>query len=51
MQPWKTVGDMVKKRASERAQQVKVLAAKSDDLSLISGTYIAEGENRLQVVP
>lgn len=30
-------------RISEMAQQVKVLAAKSDDLSLSLGTYLVEG--------
>ena len=32
-------------RSSEMAPQVKVLATKSNDLSLIPGTYLVEGEN------
>lgn len=38
-------------RASEATQQVEVLAAKPEDLSLISGTNMVKEENRLlQVV-
>lgn len=33
--------------ASERAQKVKVLAAKPHDMSSIPGTYVVEGENVL----
>lgn len=34
-----------KNEACEMAQQVKVLAAKPDYLSLVHGTYIVEGKN------
>lgn len=32
------------------AQRVTALATKSDDLSLIPGTYVVEGKNRLSQV-
>ena len=35
------------KRASERAQRAKVLAAKPDKLSFISGSYPVEAQNQL----
>ena len=32
-------------RAVKKAQKVKAVAAKPDDLSSITGTYMVEGEN------
>lgn len=38
---------MERVRVSEMTQLVKALATKPDDLSLISGTHIVEGEHKL----
>ena len=46
--PYSYLGNQNKcSRASEMVQQVKVLAAKPDDLSSIPGTHTVERENGL----